>query len=85
MTPPKIEPVEDVFLTSADIRRRYGNVSDMWIHRRLTDGSGFPAPMVGPDRRRRWKLSECLNWERKQPVAKQTGKTGNTRAAQRTR
>jgi hypothetical protein len=62
------DPAEDVFRTSAEVRRRYG-VSDMWVHRRLTDGSGFPQPLV-INRRRFWKLSDLLAWERAQAAGK---------------
>jgi predicted DNA-binding transcriptional regulator AlpA len=58
-----IEPIDEVFRTSADIRRRYG-VSDMWIFRRLADDPEFPKPIV-VKRRRYWKLSDLLRWERK--------------------
>jgi predicted DNA-binding transcriptional regulator AlpA len=67
MTPNPIDPAEDVFRTSAEVRHRYG-VSDMWIHRRLNDDSGFPQPIV-INRRRFWKLSDFLAWERDQAAA----------------
>ena len=35
----------DRYLTSRQVRARFGEVSDMWIWRRLTDGSGFPPPI----------------------------------------
>jgi hypothetical protein len=53
----------------------------MWIHRRLTDGSGFPQPLV-INRRRFWKLSELLAWERKHLAAASTPATTKP-AAQR--
>lgn len=53
----------DKFLTSAQTRARYGNVSDMWLWRRLHDGSGFPQPMV-LNKRRYWRLSDLIAWER---------------------
>ncbi|MFZ5690550.1 MAG: hypothetical protein ACOY5F_04785 [Pseudomonadota bacterium] len=31
-------------IRSAALKKRYGDVSDMWIWRRLHDGSGFPQP-----------------------------------------
>jgi hypothetical protein len=65
---PNTDPAEDVFRTSADVRRRYG-VSDMWIHRRLTDRSGFPQPLV-INRRRFWKLADLVAWERTQAAGK---------------
>jgi predicted DNA-binding transcriptional regulator AlpA len=57
-----------VFHTSAEVRRRYGGVSDMWISRRLNDNSGFPKPLV-INRRRFWRLSELLAWEQKRAAA----------------
>ena len=62
-----LEAVEDRYYTSADIRRRF-QVGDMWIFRRLHDDSGFPQPVV-VKRRRYWKLSELLAWERKHLAA----------------
>jgi hypothetical protein len=54
---------EDRFLSSAQVKKRYGGVSDMWLTRRLRDGSGFPKPMI-VETRRFWKLSELEQWER---------------------
>lgn len=34
------------YLTRAQVRRRYGDVSDMWIHRRLAGDPRFPRPLV---------------------------------------
>jgi predicted DNA-binding transcriptional regulator AlpA len=62
-----IEPAEDRFCTSADLRRRY-NISDMRLYRRMHDDSGFPQPVV-VKRLRFWKLSELLSWERKHLAA----------------
>jgi predicted DNA-binding transcriptional regulator AlpA len=52
----------DRFLTAAQVRRRYGDASDMWIWRRLHDDSGFPKPMV-IGRRRLWSLTALTAWE----------------------
>lgn len=52
----------DRFLTSAQTRARYGHVSDMWLWRRLHDGSGFPSPMV-VNKRRFWQLADLIAWE----------------------
>lgn len=52
-----------VFLTSDQVRTRYGDVSAMWIERRLADASGFPPPIfIG--RRRYWRQTELEAWER---------------------
>jgi hypothetical protein len=49
-------------LSAAQVKRRYGNASDMWLWRRLHDSSGFPHPLlICP--RRFWKLSALVAWE----------------------
>ena len=50
-------------LTAAQVKRRYGNASDMWLWRRLHDSSGFPQPLVICGRRF-WKQSALIEWER---------------------
>jgi hypothetical protein len=57
------EQSNDCFLTARQTRARYGNVSDMWLHRRLHDTSGFPQPVVIFGRRF-WRLNDLLTWER---------------------
>jgi predicted DNA-binding transcriptional regulator AlpA len=53
----------DVFLTARDMRRRYGNVSDMWLYRREHDAdSNFPKP-IRISGRRFWRLSDVMRWE----------------------
>jgi hypothetical protein len=56
------DPADDRFLTGPQVRARY-SVSDMWLHRRLHDDSGFPKPMI-VNRIRFWKLSALVAWER---------------------
>jgi hypothetical protein len=34
------------YLTRAQLRQRYGGVSDMWVHRRLASDPRFPRPMI---------------------------------------
>ncbi len=58
-----IEPGADEFKTSAQVKVRYGGVSDMWLYRRLRDDSGFPHPII-IKRRRFWRLSDLVAWER---------------------
>jgi hypothetical protein len=53
----------DYFATSAQVRARYGGVSDMWIWRRQRDGSGFPAPMI-INKRKFWRVADLVEWER---------------------
>ena len=52
------------FLSSRQTRARYGDVSDMWLHRRLNDTSGFPQPIYIRGRRF-WPLSWLIDWEKK--------------------
>ncbi len=59
------EPAADCFLTAKQTRTRYGDASDMWLWRRLHDNSGFPQPIV-INKRRFWRLSDLLAWERGQ-------------------
>ena len=54
---------EDRYLSSAQLKARYGGVSDMWIRRRQQDDPDFPDPM-DVEGRRFWKMSELLKWER---------------------
>ena len=55
---------QEVFLTSRQVRERYGNVSEMWLIRREKDkASGFPNP-VRIRGRKFWKLSELSTFER---------------------
>ncbi len=60
------------FLTAAQLRARYGGVSDMWIWRRLRDGSRFPQP-IEIARRRYWRLAALIAWE--------NGRAGTSEAA----
>jgi hypothetical protein len=54
---------QEVFLTSRQVRERYGNVSEMWLIRREKDrASGFPNPLRIRGRKF-WKLSELLEFE----------------------
>jgi hypothetical protein len=58
---------DDRLLTAAQVKRRYGSASDMWLWRRLHDGSGFPKPIF-ICRRRFWRLSGVIAWERSRAV-----------------
>lgn len=59
-------PNEDQYLTSAQVRARYGGCSQMWLHRKLQNpNSGFPQPVkLGGGRLRYWRLSELVAWEK---------------------
>jgi len=45
------------------VKQRYGDASDMWVHRRLHDKSGFPQPVYICGRRF-WRLADLVDWER---------------------
>jgi predicted DNA-binding transcriptional regulator AlpA len=58
---------QKTYLSSIQVRQRYGGVSVMWIVRRLADDSGFPKPIyIG--KRRYWPLEALEGWERTQLV-----------------
>jgi hypothetical protein len=55
--------ITPTLIPAAQVRARYGDVSHMWIERRLNDDSGFPRPRyIG--RLRFWLLEELEVWER---------------------
>ncbi len=60
------------YLTVGQVKRRFGDVSDMWVYRHTRD-HGFPKAVKfgGPASARHWRLSEIEQWERER--AKQTG------------
>jgi predicted DNA-binding transcriptional regulator AlpA len=54
----------EVFLVTSQVKRRYGDRSDMWIWRQLhKEGSSFPRP-VTINGRRFWKLADLQEYER---------------------
>jgi predicted DNA-binding transcriptional regulator AlpA len=54
----------ETFLSSRQVRERYGNVSDMWLWRRERDeASSFPKPLR-INKRRFYRLNDLLAWER---------------------
>jgi predicted DNA-binding transcriptional regulator AlpA len=52
-----------VYITTRQLRHRYGGVSHMWIERRLVDDPEFPKP-VYLGARRFWALAAIEVWER---------------------
>jgi predicted DNA-binding transcriptional regulator AlpA len=54
---------DDFYLTAVQVRQRFAGASDMWLWRRLRDDSKFPRP-IEIRKRRYWKLSELVAWER---------------------
>lgn len=58
----------DVYLSSKQVSERYGNTTSMSLWRWLNDADmRFPKPLV-IRRRRFWKLSELVAWEKKRAV-----------------
>jgi hypothetical protein len=56
----------DTLLRTAHVRKRYGDVSHMWVERRLADDPNFPKPMYIA-KRRFWRLGDLVQWERSLP------------------
>lgn len=57
---------EAIYITSRQLRQRFGGVSHMWIERRLADPDPsipFPKPIYIKNRRY-WRLDEIEAWER---------------------
>jgi predicted DNA-binding transcriptional regulator AlpA len=59
------------YLRTKQVRARYGNVSHMWLERRLRDDPTFPRPIYF-GRLRFWKLSLLEKWEAAQAMRHQT-------------
>jgi predicted DNA-binding transcriptional regulator AlpA len=53
---------DELYLNAAQVRRRFGGASHMWIVRRMQD-SNFPAPIRFGSPRRFWRMSELMRWE----------------------
>ncbi|HZZ21890.1 MAG TPA: hypothetical protein VFE60_04600 [Roseiarcus sp.] len=60
---PDSDDEHERLLTAAQVKRRYGNASDMWLWRRLHDSSGFPQPLFICGRRF-WRMAALIAWER---------------------
>lgn len=54
----------DTLYPAAVVKRRYGDVSHMWLERRLKNDAEFPRPTYIAGRRY-WRLGELIEWERK--------------------
>lgn len=60
----------DIYLTSKQVRARYGDVSDMSLWRWSRDQSlGFPEAIY-VNKRRFWRLAELEAWERTRAAVK---------------
>jgi predicted DNA-binding transcriptional regulator AlpA len=67
-----LEPTPDIYLKAAQVRRRFGGVSDMWIHRRMRDAAlPFPAPTHFGGLRF-WRLVDLEAWESASKTAEHT-------------
>ena len=55
---------QDVYLRADAVRRRFGNVSHMWLVRRMADTvHPFPKPKTFGGSVRFWKLADIEAWE----------------------
>ena len=52
-----------IYATAGTLKRRFDNVSDMWLHRRMRD-DGFPAPVYFGTAQRYWRMADVIAWER---------------------
>jgi predicted DNA-binding transcriptional regulator AlpA len=60
----RIRVSDDVrYLTIGQVKRRYGGVSDMWVHRRLREGFPKPVRFGGPTSARHWLITDLEQWE----------------------
>ena len=57
------------FLTTAQLRERWGGVSHMFIERRLESDPNFPRPLKLGQRIRFYDLADIERWERTRIVA----------------
>jgi predicted DNA-binding transcriptional regulator AlpA len=55
-------PADTEYLSAAQVKTRFGGVSDMWLHRRLKE-HGFPKPTTFGTLARYWRVSELVAWE----------------------
>lgn len=53
---------EQIFLTAAQVRKRYGGRSDMWLWRMARDEIGWPRPLLIRGNRY-WRLTDLLDYE----------------------
>jgi hypothetical protein len=57
LRPPKPVPVDAIWITARQVRRRYGDLSEMWLWRKLRDDPDFPQPYFN-GHLRTWKVPE---------------------------
>jgi predicted DNA-binding transcriptional regulator AlpA len=56
-------PADAEYLSAAQVKARFGNVSDMWIVRRMADHE-FPKPVTFGTSARFWRVAELIAWEK---------------------
>jgi hypothetical protein len=61
--PPKPLPADAVFMSSAELRNRYGGRSHMWLNRRLANDLDFPRPEI-TDPQRFWRIATVEAYEK---------------------
>lgn len=67
LNPPSV-PTDAVFISASQLRARYGNVSHMWVERRLQNDPAFPKPKYF-GRLRFWSIAELEQYERNAAAA----------------
>jgi hypothetical protein len=71
-----LNPADDVLMTSAQLQRRWGSCSAMFIWRRLRDDLDMPRPLLMRGRRY-WYLSHIVQYEAKLMARSTNGGGGN--------
>ena len=62
--PPAV-PAGAVYITTAQLRQRYGNLSHMWVERKLRNDPEFPRPVCFGSSFRFFKLADVEDYERR--------------------
>ena len=65
----EIPGADRTYLSAAQVRRRYGGISDMTLWRWLTDEqSGFQCPLLVIQSRRLWRQVDLDRWDTERPT-----------------
>jgi predicted DNA-binding transcriptional regulator AlpA len=62
---PRGKPTDVLYITSAQLRQRYGGLSHMWVERKIQNDPDFPRPVYFGTNFRFFKLAEIEEYERK--------------------
>jgi hypothetical protein len=62
MRPNTVPPADAEFLSAAQVKARYGGVSDMWLHRKLVSHD-FPTPQTFGTPTRYWRVADLVAWD----------------------